>query len=301
VVTKYRESIMKNLNQFLSFASVARNGSFAAAARELGLAPSSVAKSVARLESDLGIRLFHRTTRSVRLTEEGNTLFAQCVRVLDEINMLESLIAEPTGGPTGTLRVGAPIGYGTRKMVPVLSRLLAAHPLLNIEMRLSDERVNLVDEGLDAVIRIGSNEDSGLVARQFDQQYLLLCATPQYIQRHGALRSVADVEAHPVIAFRMPTSGRERPLEFMENGESIQMRPRARFSSSHGDAMVAAALDGAGIAQVLEHMVEHHLREGRLVELLPACRPAPLPVNVLVPGTRMMPSRVRSLIDALAA
>jgi LysR family transcriptional regulator for bpeEF and oprC len=301
VVTKYRESIMKNLNQFLSFASVARNGSFAAAARELGLAPSSVAKSVARLESDLGIRLFHRTTRSVRLTEEGNTLFAQCVRVLDEINMLESLIAEPTGGPTGTLRVGAPIGYGTRKIVPVLSRLLAAHPLLNIEMRLSDERVNLVDEGLDAVIRIGSNEDSGLVARQFDQQYLLLCATPQYIQRHGALRSVADVEAHPVIAFRMPTSGRERPLEFMENGESIQMRPRARFSSSHGDAMVAAALDGAGIAQVLEHMVEHHLREGRLVELLPACRPAPLPVNVLVPGTRMMPSRVRSLIDALAA
>jgi LysR family transcriptional regulator for bpeEF and oprC len=300
VVTKYRESIMKNLNQFLSFASVARNGSFAAA-RELGLAPSSVAKSVARLESDLGIRLFHRTTRSVRLTEEGNTLFAQCVRVLDEINMLESLIAEPTGGPTGTLRVGAPIGYGTRKIVPVLSRLLAAHPLLNIEMRLSDERVNLVDEGLDAVIRIGSNEDSGLVARQFDQQYLLLCATPQYIQRHGALRSVAYVEAHPVIAFRMPTSGRERPLEFMENGESIQMRPRARFSSSHGDAMVAAALDGAGIAQVLEHMVEHHLREGRLVELLPACRPAPLPVNVLVPGTRMMPSRVRSLIDALAA
>ena len=291
---------MKNLNQFLSFASVARNGSFAAAARELGLAPSSVAKSVARLESDLGTRLFHRTTRSLHLTEEGTTLFAQCGRVVDEISVLESLITDTTDGPTGTLRVGAPIGYGTRKIVPVLSRLLAAHPLLNIEMRLSDERVNLVDEGLDAVVRIGNNEDSGLVARQIDRQHLVLCATPQYVQTHGKLNSVADIEAHPVISFRMPTSGRERPLEFLENGEPIQMRPRSRFSSSHGDAMVEAVLDGVGIAQVLEHMVEHYLREGRLVELLPACRPAPLPVSVLIPGTRMMPARVRALIDALA-
>jgi DNA-binding transcriptional LysR family regulator len=299
VTTKYRESIMKNLNQFLSFASVARNGSFAAAARELGLAPSSVAKSVARLEGELGLRLFHRTTRSLRLTEEGTTLFAQCGRILDEITLLESLVTDTTDGPAGTLRVGAPIGYGTRKIVPVLSRLLASHRALNIEMRLSDERVNLVEEGLDAAIRIGANEDSSLVARQFSEQHLLLCAAPQYVQRHGALRSVADIEAHSIIAFRMPTSGRERPLEFLENGEAVQIRPRARFSSSHGDAMVEAASDGAGIAQVLEHMVEHHLRDGRLIELLPACRPAPLPVNVLIPASRMMPSRVRALIDAL--
>lgn len=106
---------MKNLNQFLSFASVARNGSFAAAARELGLAPSSVAKSVARLESDLGSRLFHRTTRSLHLTEEGTTLFAQCGRVVDEISVLESLITDTTDGPTGTLRVGAPMGTGLER------------------------------------------------------------------------------------------------------------------------------------------------------------------------------------------
>src|ERR1700761_1881718 len=183
---------MKNLNQFLSFAAVARNGSFAAAARELGLAPSSVAKSVARLESDLGTRLFHRTTRSLRLTEEGARLFERCASLLDAINALETLVTGGDAGPAGTLRVGAPIGYGTRRIVPVLSRLLAQHPSLDVEMRLSDERVNLVQEGLDAVIRIGHNEDSALVARQFDQQHLMLCATPQYIKRHGKVRTVTD-------------------------------------------------------------------------------------------------------------
>ena len=290
---------MKNLKQFMSFAAVARNNSFAAAARELGLAPSSVAKSVARLESDLGVRLFHRTTRAVRLTAEGDALFAKCARVLEEIDSLELSTARSAEAPSGTLRVGAPIGYGTRKIVPVLTRLLAAHPALNVDMRLTDERVNLVSEGLDAVIRIGYLDDSGLVARRFDLQHLVLCASPDYIKVHGALNAVEEVEGRSVILFRMPTSGRERPLEFVDGGEKIQLRPRSRFALSHGDAMVEAVLQGAGIAQVPEHMVTQHIRQGTLVELLRECRPAPLPVSVMTPSARMMPPRVRSFIDAL--
>jgi LysR family transcriptional regulator for bpeEF and oprC len=290
---------MKNLKQFMSFAAVARNSSFAAAARELGLAPSSVAKSVARLESDLGVRLFHRTTRAVRLTAEGDALFAKCAGVLNAIDALELSTTSPAEAPSGTLRVGAPIGYGTRKIVPVLNRLLAAYPALNVDMRLTDERVNLVSEGLDAVIRIGSLDDSGLIARQFDRQHLVLCASPDYIKIYGALSGVEEVEGRSVILFRMPTSGRERPLEFVNGGEKIQLRPRSRFALSHGDAMVEAVLQGAAIAQVPEHMVAHHIRQGALVELLPECRPAPLPVSVLTPSARMMPPRVRSFIDAL--
>lgn len=290
---------MKNLKQFLSFAAVARNSSFAAAARELGLAPSSVAKSVARLESDLGVRLFHRTTRAVRLTEEGDALFAKCARVLEEIDSLELSTARSAEAPTGTLRVGAPIGYGTRRIVPVLNRLLAAYPALNVDMRLTDERVNLVTEGLDAVIRIGSLDDSGLVARQFDRQHLVLCASPAYIKIHGALRTVEEIETRSVVVFRMPTSGRERPLEFLLGGEKIQLRPPSRFALSHGDAMVEAVVRGAGIAQVPEHMVEAHIRQGALVEELRGCRPDPLPVSVLTSSARMMPPRVRSFIDAL--
>ncbi|WP_213776604.1 LysR family transcriptional regulator [Caballeronia sp. dw_276] len=290
---------MKNLRQFMSFAAVARNSSFAAAARELGLAPSSVAKSVARLESELGVRLFHRTTRAVRLTAEGDALFARCARVLEEIDSLELSAARLPEAPSGTLRVGAPIGYGTRKIVPVINRLLSAYPQLNVDIRLTDERVNLVTEGLDAVVRIGALDDSGLVARRIDQQHLVLCASPGYLSANGTPKSVAEVEQRPVILFRMPTNGRERPLEFVVDGRAIQLRPRSRFALSHGDAMVEAVLDGAGIAQVPEHMAERHLRNGTLVELLPECRPAPLPVNVITPGARMMPPRVRVFIDAL--
>jgi LysR family transcriptional regulator, regulator for bpeEF and oprC len=292
---------MRNLAQFVAFAAVARNGGFAAAARELGLAPSSVAKSVARLEADLGSRLFHRTTRAVHLTAEGEALFARCAPVLAEVESLELLTKVSSEAPSGTLRVSAPIGYGIRKIVPVMNDLLAAYPLLTIDMRLTDERVNIVNEGLDAAVRIGALDDSGLVARPFERQHLVLCASPDYVRTHSPLRTVEDLEDHAIIAFRMPTSGRERPLEFRVGEEDVQVRPRSRFALNHGDAMVEAVLGGAGLSQVPEHMAERHLRDGSLVELLAAYRPAPLIVNIVTPGTRMMPARVRVFIDALVA
>lgn len=292
---------MKNLKQFMSFAAVARNGSFAAAARELGLAPSSVAKSVARLEADLGTRLFHRTTRALRPTAEGEQLHARCARILADIDALELMTAGPAEAPSGLLRVGAPIAYGIRFVVPVLQRMLADHPALSVDVRLSDERVDLVRDGLDATIRIGALDDSGQTARQIGEQPLVLCASADYVRRHGAPRDVAGVEAHAYIAFRMPTSGRERPLTLLVDGAEVQLQPASRFSLSHGEAMVQAVLLGGGIAQVPLHMVGEHLRAGRLVELLPDWRPVPLPVSVVVPASRMMPPRVRSFIDALLA
>lgn len=292
---------MRNLSQFVAFAAVARQGGFAAAARELGLAPSSVAKSVARLEADLGSRLFHRTTRAVHLTAEGEALFARCSGVLDELESLELLTTGGASEPTGVLRVSAPIGYGTRKIVPVLTGLLATYPRLHVDIRLTDERVNIVQEGLDAAIRMGPLDDSGLVARPFDRQHLVLCASPGYLRTHAAPQSVDELDAHPVIVFRMPTNGRERPLEFIVGNDAIKVRPHSRFALSHGDAMVEAVLKGAGIAQVPEHMAEQYLRDGSLVELLAHHRPAALVVNAVTPGARMMPYRVRVFIDALVA
>jgi DNA-binding transcriptional LysR family regulator len=144
--------------------------------------------------------------------------------VLEEIESLELSATPSSEAPSGTLRVGAPIGYGTRKILPVLNRLLQAYPLLNVDIRLSDERVNLVTEGLDAVVRIGALDDSGLVACRIDQQHLVLCASPAYLKANGALRSVDEVEQWSVILFRMPTSGRERPLEFVVNAQAVQLR-----------------------------------------------------------------------------
>ncbi|WP_345815156.1 LysR substrate-binding domain-containing protein [Paraburkholderia sp. PREW-6R] len=290
---------MKNLSQFLNFAAVGRHGSFARAARELSLAPSSVAKSIARLEQELGVRLFHRTTRSVQMTAEGQTLFARCSRLLDEIDALDLHSVADAGAPTGVLRVGAPIGYGTRVVLPVLTALQRRYPALEADLRLSDEQVDLVREGLDAVIRFGTLNDSSMIARQFDSQPLVLCASPDYLAAHPKIRGVGDLTHHAVVAFRMPTSGRERPLEFIDRGEPVTITPKTRFRISHGEALVNAAVQSAGVVQIPEFMARRYLDSGALQELLPHCRPAPLPVNVIVPGSRTRPARVEALVTAL--
>ncbi|PQV53040.1 LysR family transcriptional regulator [Paraburkholderia sp. BL21I4N1] len=290
---------MKNLSQFLNFAAVARHGGFAHAARELSLAPSSVAKSIARLEQELGVRLFHRTTRSVHLTEEGQTLFAKCSRLLDEIDALDLRSVSAAAEPAGTLSIGAPIGYGTQIVLPALTALQRRYPALEFDLRLSDEQVNVVGEGLDAVIRFGALNDSSMIARQFDSQPLVLCASPAYLAAHPKIRAVADLAQHALVAFRMPTSGRERALEFVEKGHAVTIAPKSRFRISHGEALIGAAVQGAGLVQVPEFMARRHLDSGALDELLPQCRPAPLPVNVIVPGSRTRPARVDVLIDAL--
>ena len=290
---------MKNLSQFLNFAAVARHGSFANAARELSLAPSSVAKSIARLEQELGVRLFNRTTRSVHLTAEGQTLFAKCSRLLDEIEALDLRSVSNAAEPSGTIRIGAPIGYGTRVVVPVLAALQRRYPALEIDLRLSDEQVNLVKEGLDAVIRFGTLSDSSMIARQFDLQPLILCASPAYLATNPRIRNVNDLSNHTFVVFRMPTGGRDRPLEFIEGGRSVTISPNSRFRISHGEALVNAAARGAGMVQMPEFMARPLLDSGALQEVLHQFRPKPLPVNVIVPGSRAAPVRVKALVEAL--
>ncbi|WLE59539.1 LysR family transcriptional regulator [Burkholderia plantarii] len=292
---------MKNLSQFVNFSAVARHGSFAQAARELGLAPSSVAKSVARLEKDLGARLFHRTTRSVTLTEEGRLLYDKASLLLEQIEALDLGALRNDDEPAGILRLGTPIGYGERVVLPVLTKLRERHPALDIDLRLSDERVNLVDEGLDAVIRFGELDDSTLIARRIDEQPLVLCASPRYLARHSHIGAVRDLAKHALIAFRMPTTGRERPFEFVENGSTVVFTPDARISISHGEALVEAAVLGAGLAQVPAFFARPRFNEGSLVEVLPHCRPAPLIVNLVTPGSRVRPARLRALIDAITS
>lgn len=290
---------MKNISQFLNFAAVARHGSFASAARELSLAPSSVAKSVARLEEELGVRLFHRTTRSVHMTEEGKTLFAKCSRLLDEIEALDMRNVSDATELAGTIRIGAPIGYGTRVVVPVLTALQRRHPALEFDLRLSDERVNLVEEGLDAVIRFGALSDSSMIARQFDSQPLILCASPTYLSTNPKVRKVGDLSNHTFVVFRMPTGGRDRALHFTEDGHPVAISPPSRFRISHGEALVNAAVEGAGMAQIPEFMARPQLESGALLEVLRQFRPEPLPVHVIVPGSRTRPARIDALVEAL--
>jgi LysR family transcriptional regulator, regulator for bpeEF and oprC len=290
---------MKNLSQFVNFSAVARHGSFAQAARELGLAPSSVAKSVARLEKELGARLFHRTTRAVTLTEEGRTLYAKCEQLLAQIDALDLGSVGDSDEPSGVLRIGAPIGYGVRIVLPVLARLRERHPALAFDLRLSDGRVSLLDEGLDAAIRFGELEDSSLIAHQIDEQPLVLCASPSYLAAHDEIRNVPDLAHHTTVVFRLPTSGRDRPLEFIENGKEVTLAPDTPFRISHGEALAEAAVLGIGVSQMPAFYAQPYIEQGLLIELLHCCRPAPLAVNLVLPGSRVRASRVQALVDAL--
>jgi DNA-binding transcriptional LysR family regulator len=292
---------MHGLQTLLAFSETAKRGGFAAAAREVGTSPSALAKSVARLEASLGLRLFHRTTRQVSLTADGERLFQRCQRVLAELEELQSEAAGSRAAPSGILRIDMPIVFGRKVMLPILARLVEQHPGLEIDARLSDSFVDLVKDGVDVAIRVGELQDSSLAAKRFARQVLVLVAAPGYLARAGTPRSLDALAAHRHILFRMPGSGRDRPQQFSVNGRTAALHPARGLRFNDGQAMVQAALLGLGVAQVPDNMVDDELAAGRLVEVLPRHRPPAMPIHAVMPGNRMVPARVRALLDALDA
>ena len=290
---------MQGLQQFLAFAQVARCGSFAAAARELGGSPSTLAKSVARLEAVLGVKLFHRTTRQVSLTADGERLFHRCQRVLAEFEQLQADAAGSRMAPSGTLRVDLPVFYGRRFVLPLLAALQRQHPALSFDVRLHDGFADLVRDGIDLVVRMGELRDSTLVARRIDTQTLLMVASPIYLQLHGTPKRVDDLAHHKAVAFRMPTSGRKRPWQLRRGGHMVEMEPQHTVLLDDTESLATAARLGLGLCQLPDNIVRDELARGELIEVLPALRPPDMPINAVVPSGRLLPPRVRVLLDAL--
>ncbi len=287
------------LQGMTAFAETVRQGSFAAAGRELGLSPSAVAKSVARLEADLGLRLLHRTTREVSLTSDGHGLFARCRDIVEAIDALRAEAEGVRGEPSGTLRLNAPITWGKRVLVPALAQLMARHPKLAVDLALTDRYVDLIHEGFDAAVRVGTLRDSSLVARPFAQQALVVVASPRYLAAHGRPASPAALASHRCLVFRMPSTGRPRAWEFVVEGVPTAAVPATAVTMNDGEALAIAAAEGLGLAQVPTYIADDGLRSGALVEVLKAFRPPPLPVALVYPSSRQVPPRLRALIAAL--
>jgi DNA-binding transcriptional LysR family regulator len=290
---------MTSLDLIVSFASAARHVSFARAARELGLSPSAVAKNIARLEAQLGMRLFHRTTRQVTLSQDGEDIYACCQRILQDVESLEAAATEARSGARGTLRIDMPVTYGRRVILPVLMKLRARHPSLKIDARFSDQVVDIVKEGLDAAVRIGPLADSNLVGREFDQQFIWTYASPAYLAQHGEPRSPGELTKHTCLLFRLPSSGRDRPWQFSAGKRNISLMPETGMRLGDGEALFQAASAGLGLVQGPTYFAEHELKRGRLVEILQRYRPAPLPISLVYPSHRHIPLRVRELAEAL--
>lgn len=292
---------MSEFRRFIAFSCAARHGSFAQAGRELALTPSTVAKRISRLESELGVKLFHRTTRQVRLTADGEVLHARCEKILADIDELENLAAGANTEPRGELRVSLPVTYGKQMVMPVLARLLREYPELRADVRLSDQQCDLIREGLDAAVRIMPLDDSRLTFRQVDEQQLTLCASSGYLERRGLPTHPDQLQEHDFVVFRNPTSGRQRPVQLQVDGKMFNLHPPCRVILDDGEGLVQAARHGAGLTQVPDYMAAEELMRGDLVEVLPDFRPSPMPVSVVWPGNRVMPSRLRVFIDALVA
>jgi len=290
---------MHTLQPLLAFSETAKHGGFAAAARALGTDPSTLAKAVARLEASLGLRLFHRTTRQVRLTSDGDRLFERCQRVLSELDELQSEAAGTRAQVNGTLRIAMPIVYGRKLVLPVLARLVQQHPQLSLDVRLSDAFVDLVRDSVDVAIRAGTLDDSSLAATRIASQQLVLVASPHYLKQHGTPAGVKDLAKHQHVVFRLPSSGRDRPQQFRVKGRAVALQPVRGVRFDDGEAMVRAAALGLGLAQVPDYMAEDELADGRLVEVLARLRPPVMPIHAVMPGNRLVPARVRALLDAL--
>ncbi len=292
---------MQGLQQFLAFAQTARRGSFAAAARDIGGSPSTLAKSVARLETSLGVKLFHRTTRQVSLTADGERLFHRCERVLAEFEDLQADAAGTRAAPSGTLRVDLPIYYGRRFVMPLLATLMRKHPALTLEVRLQDGFADLVRDGIDLAVRMGELSDSTLVARRIDWQQLVMVASPQYLKAHSTPRRLEDLAGHQAVTFRMPSTGRSRPWQLRSGRRTVEMHPPQSVQLSDTEALGTAARLGLGLTQLPDYIVQDEIARGKLVAVLLEHQPAPMPISAVVPSGRLVPPRVRVLLDALEA
>jgi DNA-binding transcriptional LysR family regulator len=271
-------------------------GGLAAAARRLRRSPAAVTRTLAALETRVGARLIERTTRRLSVTEAGRRLAEEARRVLAAY---EAAIApEEGGGVRGALRISAPLVFGRRHVAPVLTAFLDAHPGVTGELVLNDRNLDLVDESLDVAVRIAHLADSSLVARRVGEVRRVVVAEPGYLAARGTPQRPADLADHEIIY----SSTQGGPLEWRFEGprgpQTVRLHPRLMVNAI--EPVIAAAVAGRGITRVFSYQVADELADGRLVRLLAAFEPAPIPVQLVTASARLMPARVRAFLDFAA-
>lgn len=287
------------LSGISAFVAAVDAGSFAGAAERLHLTRSAVAKRIGRLETRLGVRLFHRTTRSQHLTDEGQTFYLRCTRVLAELSEAEDELSAGAVTPRGKLRVTMPVQIGRQCIAPVLLTLAKTHSELRLEMAFSDRRVDLVEEGYDLAVRSGRLDDTpGLKARSLGEQTMLLCASPAYLTAHGTPQTAADLVGHERLMYGRGNNLYQWPA-LTVTPEATRRTPR--FVLDDLVALVEAAEQGLGIACIPQWVAAQSMRTGKLVQLLANTYTPGTPLHLVWPDTRHPSPKLRAAIDALVS
>jgi DNA-binding transcriptional LysR family regulator len=286
------------LSGIAAFVRAAEASSFAVAAEQMGLSRSAVGKAIARLEERLGVQLFHRTTRSLRLTDEGAAFYERCAGALADIRDAEESFDTARRQPAGRVRISVPVLLGRHCIAPILVDLAAAHTQLELEVAFTDRPVDLLTDGFDLVVRTGALADEAeLKARRLGSQSMLLCAAPAYLARHGTPARLEDIAAHAQLAYGK--GRRVVPWRFDEQGQRREVEPAGRLRFDDLEAIADAAAGASGLAWLPSWLVAARLKSGQLAEVLPALRGPGFDVHAVWPLGRYLPMRVRAVIDVL--
>jgi DNA-binding transcriptional LysR family regulator len=288
---------MDRFQEMQVFVRIAERHSFTQAAEDLQLPRATVTNLMKRMEERLGARLLERTTRTVRLTPDGDAHYQRCVRLIADMEEADGSFRH--AAPKGLLRVNLQGTLARHFVVPALPDFLARYPGIELTIGEDDRLVDLVREGVDCVLRAGSLQDSSMIARRVAELPQVTVASPAYLERHGVPRELAALAAHRAVNYVSSSTGRPVPLEFTANGRVEIVQLAADLAVTGADLYTGGALAGLGIVQVPRYRVEAELADGQLVEVLPDFAPPPMPVSVLYPHNRQLSARVRVFVEWL--
>lgn len=292
---------MDRIDLFRIFLRVVDAGSFSRAADTLNMPRSSISTAIQTLESRVGARLLSRTTRSVSITADGRAFYDVCHRLVADVEEAESLFRRDKSAPRGVLRVDMPGRIGRLIVAPALPEFLARYPEIDLELGVTDRPVNLVEDGVDCVVRIGPLQESGLIARRLGDLAVVSVASPAYLTRHGVPRTPQDLPGHQAVGYASAFSGRVEEWEWQEGGQIRTCAMEARVTVNSAEALIACALAGLGLIQVPAYDVQQHLKSGELVAVLPGYRAAPMPMALVYQHRRHLSHRLQVFADWLCA
>lgn len=283
---------MDKLRAMATFVRIVDRGSLTAAANDLGVSLPSVVRTLAALESALGVRLLNRTTRRLSMTDEGREYAARCRRVLAEVDEAEAALSARRAKPRGRLHLTAPVLFGRMHVAPLVTAFALRHPGLQVDVTLLDRPVDLVEEGIDLALRIGVLRDSSLVAVPLGETRRVVCASPAYLRRHGTPRTIADLAKHRCVTF----SGIAAHGEWTFAADT-RAAVGSALTTNQVDVAIDACVAGLGPTQLLSYQVQRLLDDGRLRRLLVDHEPAPAPIHVVYPSARLLSTNVRAFLD----
>lgn len=290
---------LESLTGLIAFARTASLGSYTAAARSLGVSPSAVSKSVQRLEDQLKVRLFMRTTRSLTLTPEGRDLQERTVRLLQEVEQIEQAAASARAEPSGLLRITAPLPVGTHILAPALPRFREQYPKVSIDLRMGDRYTDLIEEGIDVAIRVGAPGDSRLISRPLAPHRLCAFAAPSYLAKRGIPRVIDDLLEHECVNFRYQSSGQALRWPFQVGDRLVEMTPNAGIIVDATDGVMAVVVAGGGIGISPTYAAASYVERKMLVPILPELAVERFTISAVWPESRRGSPNVKAFVEFL--